>query len=78
MDSGAFHRVEEQLVFQAVGQGIVTPATGMGHGLSRVERWLRRSWSWIAVMVVILATIMAGIGEMMHQEGGAESAGFRC
>jgi hypothetical protein len=57
MDGGAFHRVEEQLVFKAVGQGIVTTSHRMGTDLSRVERWLGRSWSWIAVMVVILAAI---------------------
>ncbi|MEZ5581180.1 MAG: proton-conducting transporter membrane subunit, partial [Candidatus Competibacteraceae bacterium] len=75
--AAAFHRVEEQLVFKAVGQGIVTSSHRMGYGLSRVERWLGRSWTWIAVMAVILA-VLAGIGEMMH--GGAEpgtgSAGF--
>jgi NADH-quinone oxidoreductase subunit M len=38
----------------------------MGFGLSRVERWLGRSWSWIAVMVVILAALV-GIGELIHE-----------
>ena len=75
--AAAFHRVEEQLVFKAVGQGIVTSSHRMGYGLSRVERWLGRSWTWIAVMAVILA-VLAGIGEMMHGgvEPGTGSAGF--
>ncbi|MBK8753199.1 MAG: NADH-quinone oxidoreductase subunit M [Candidatus Competibacteraceae bacterium] len=73
----AFHRIEEQLVFKALGQGMVTVSHRMGHRLSRVERWLGRSWSWIAVMVVILA-VLAGIGEMMHGSGeqGTRSSGF--
>ncbi len=64
--AAVFHRVEEQLVFKAVGQGIVTTSHRMGFGLSRVERWLGRSWSWIAVMVVILAALV-GIGELIHE-----------
>ena len=70
-----FHRVEEQLVFKALGQGMVTVSHRMGHSLSRVERWLGRSWSWIAVMAAILAGL-AGIGEMMQGSGeaGTESS----
>ena len=64
----AFHRVEEQLVFKTVGQGIVTISHQLGHRLSRVERWLGRSWSWIAVMAVILAALV-GIGEMVRGSG---------
>ncbi len=67
--AGMFHRFEEQMVFQAVGQGIVSTSHRLGHGLSRVERSLRRSWSWVAAMVGILATIIA-VGEMLHQDGG--------
>ena len=71
--AAAFHRVEEQLVFKAVGQGIVSTSHRMGHGLSRVERWLGRSWSWIAVMAVILAALV-GMGEMLR-EGERQGAG---
>jgi hypothetical protein len=73
-----FHRVEEQLVFKALGQGMVTVSHRMGHSLSRVERWLGRSWAWIAVMAAILAGL-AGIGEMMQGSraaAGTESSDF--
>lgn len=74
--AAVFHRVEEQLVFKAVGQGIVTTSHRMGYGLSRVERWLGRSWTWIAVMAVILAALV-GIGELLHEgEPGAGPADF--
>ncbi len=74
--AGVFHWIEDRLVFGAVGQGIVTVSHRMGYGLSWVERWLGRSWSWIAVMVVILA-VLVGIGELMHGRVHRETvAGF--
>lgn len=69
--AGLFHRFEEQMVFRAVGQGIVSTSHRLGHGLSQVERSLRRSWSWVAAMVAVLATIIA-VGEMLSR-GGSES-----
>ncbi len=66
--AGMFHRFEEQMVFRAVGQGIVSTSHRLGHGLSRVERSLRRSWSWVAAMVAVLATIIA-VGEMLSRDG---------
>lgn len=75
--AAAFHRIEEQLVFKAIGQGVVIASHHMGHHLSRVERWLGRSWSWIAVMAVILAALVS-VGEMMRgsRASGAEPTGF--
>jgi len=67
--AGLFHRFEEQMVFRAVGQGIVSTSHRLGHGLSRVERSLRRSWFWVAGMVAALATVVA-VGEMLSRSGG--------
>ncbi|MEI2782888.1 MAG: NADH-quinone oxidoreductase subunit M [Candidatus Competibacter sp.] len=68
--AGAFHRFEERMVFRAVGQGIVSISHRLGHGLSRVERSLRRSWSWAATMVAVLATVVA-VGEMLSRDGNS-------
>ncbi len=71
--AAAFHWVEEQLVFKAVGQGMVTTSRRLGQSLNRLERWLRRSWVWMAVLVAMLAAL-AGVSEMM-QRGASPAAG---
>ena len=63
-----FHRFEEQMVFKAVGQGIVATSHRLGTRLSQVERLLRRSWWWVAAMVGVLAIIVAA-GEILHRQG---------
>lgn len=62
--ASAFHRFEEQMVFKAVGQGVVAISHRLGQGLSRVERVLRRSWLWVGALVAMAATIIA-IGSMV-------------
>ncbi len=66
-----FHRFEEQMVFKAVGQGLVSTSHRLGTRLSQLERLLRRSWLWVAAMVGVLALIIA-IGEMLHRQGDGE------
>ena len=66
-----FHRFEEQMVFKAVGQGIVATSHRLGLALSQVERLLRRSWTWVAAMVGALALIIA-IGEMLHRQSNGD------
>ncbi|MBK8185351.1 MAG: NADH-quinone oxidoreductase subunit M [Candidatus Competibacteraceae bacterium] len=66
-----FHRFEEQMVFKAVGQGIVSTSHRLGTRLSQLERLLRRSWLWVAAMVGALALIIA-IAEMLHRQGNGE------
>lgn len=66
-----FHRFEEQMVFKAVGQGLVASSHRLGTRLSQVERLLRRSWWWVAAMVGVLAMIVAA-GEILHRQGSGE------
>ena len=67
-----FHWVEEQLIFKAAGQGIVAVSRRLGHGLSRVERGLGRSWVGVAVIVAVLV-VLAAVGGMLrdHTQDGA-------
>ncbi|MBL8258747.1 MAG: NADH-quinone oxidoreductase subunit M [Candidatus Competibacteraceae bacterium] len=69
--ASVFHRFEEQMVFKAVGQGLVTTSHRLGTRLSQVERLLRRSWWWVAAMVGALAMMIAA-GEILHRQGSGE------
>ena len=71
----AFHWVEEQLIFKAAGQGIVAVSRRLGHGLSRVERGLGRSWVGVAVIVALLAALVT-VAEMWRDAPQDGTAGF--
>lgn len=65
-----FHRFEEQMVFKAVGQGVVATSHRLGQELSRVERVVRRSWLWIGALVLMTATIIAVGGMVGRSQQG--------
>lgn len=71
------HGFEELLVFQAVGQGIVTTSRRLGHRLGRIERGLRRSWAWMAATLMVLIALV-GLREIVRAGENPETglAGF--
>lgn len=67
-----FHWVEEQLIFKAAGQGLVTVSRQLGQGLSRVERLLGRSW----VGMVGITALLVAVSEIMQNDSQDAVAGF--
>lgn len=67
-----FHWVEEQLIFKAAGQGLVTVSRQLGQGLSRVERLLGRSW----VGMVGITALLVAVSEIMQNDRQDAVAGF--
>ncbi|MBZ4194957.1 MAG: NADH-quinone oxidoreductase subunit M [Candidatus Contendobacter sp.] len=73
--AAAFHWIEEQLIFKAAGQGIVTVSHRLGQGLSRVERGLGRSWVGMATITALLAALVV-VSEGMRGDSQNGVAGF--
>ena len=73
--AATFHWVEEQLIFKAAGQGIVTVSRRLGQGLSRVERLLGRSWVGMAGIAAALAALLI-VSTIMRGDSQDGGAGF--